>query len=284
MRAELREVLFDFFKLKQSALLLWTAIFAFLAGSHLDPDLPRLALTSASVLLTASGTTGFNMILDADIDAAMFRTRHRPLPAGKMCVKEAYALSIAALAAGLALALAVNTWVFLAGLLGFLIDIALYTLLLKRKSPWSTVAGGFAGGMPALGGWAGATGSFGFGGLLLMLLVAVWSNVHIWTLATYYVDDYRRAGVPMLPAAKGERAGVVGSLAASLVTAALTLLLFDTGLLSTLGLAFSLAPLLVAIALLVKALKTGAYRELSYKAFKAVNAYMGLVFLALVIR
>ncbi|MEZ0345838.1 MAG: heme o synthase [Infirmifilum sp.] len=284
MKANFKEILVDFFKLKQSLLLLWTGVFAFIAGSNLRPDLPKLALTSMSMLLTIMGTTGINMVLDADIDALMFRTSRRPIPSGKLNKLEGSLLSLLATVGGLVLALSVNLWVFSAGLLGFLIDIILYTYLLKRRSPWSTVFGGFAGGMPALGGWAGATGSVDVQGVLLLLLVAVWSNLHIWTLATYYVDDYRRANVPMLPAIKGEKAGVLGSLAASLIIFSILAGMFVTGLLSIWGLAFSALPLIIAVYFLIRGLKDTSYRKWSYKAFKVVNMFMAIVFLALLLK
>ncbi|MEM3981897.1 MAG: heme o synthase [Thermofilum sp.] len=271
------------FKIKQTLLLLLTGVFAYVAGSHGRIDFTTLLLTSLSIFLSVSGTTGFNMVLDADIDAAMFRTRGRPLPAGRMTKREATAASASALAAGLLLAYAVNPFVLVAGLMGFLIDILAYTVLLKRSSPWSVVVGGFAGGMPALGGWAAATGGFGTGGLLLMLLVALWSCAHIWSLATYYSEDYRRAGVPMLPVVYGDKAGVVGSLAAVLAIAIVTLLLVPAGLLGPWGAVVSLAILSLSAGLLAKALKTGEFKVHAYKAFKVVNMYMAVVFLCVAV-
>ncbi|MEM0335476.1 MAG: heme o synthase [Thermofilum sp.] len=271
------------FKIKQTLLLLLTGVFAYVAGSHGRIDFTTLLLTSLSIFLSVSGTTGFNMVLDADIDAAMFRTRGRPLPAGRMTKREATAASASALAAGLLLAYAVNPFVLVAGLMGFLIDILAYTVLLKRRSPWSVVVGGFAGGMPALGGWAAATGGFGTGGLLLMLLVALWSCAHIWSLATYYSEDYRRAGVPMLPVVYGDKAGVVGSLAAVLAIAIVTLLLVPAGLLGPGGAVVSLAILSLSAGLLAKALKTGEFKVHAYKAFKVVNMYMAVVFLCVAV-
>ncbi|MEM0094144.1 MAG: heme o synthase [Thermofilum sp.] len=271
------------FKIKQTLLLLLTGVFAYVAGSHGRIDFTTLLLTSLSIFLSVSGTTGFNMVLDADIDAAMFRTRGRPLPAGRMTKREATAASASALAAGLLLAYAVNPFVLVAGLMGFLIDILAYTVLLKRSSPWSVVVGGFAGGMPALGGWAAATGGFGTGGLLLMLLVALWSCAHIWSLATYYSEDYRRAGVPMLPVVYGDKAGVVGSLAAVLAIAIVTLLLVPAGLLGPGGAVVSLAILSLSAGLLAKALKTGEFKVHAYKAFKVVNMYMAVVFLCVAV-
>lgn len=274
--------LLELFKVKQTALLLVTGVCAYLEGAG-KPDPATLVLASLSMFLSIAGTTGFNMVLDADIDSAMFRTRNRPLPARRMSAKDAVLASSAALAAGLAAGVAVNPYVFVAGLLGFLIDIAVYTVLLKRKSPWSVVFGGFAGGMPALGGWAAATGGFGYQGVLLMLLVAVWSSLHIWTLSTYYSEDYRRAGVPMLPAVYGERAGVVASLAAAVAVFLVAFLAFRAGLISAVGFAVAAVPLILAVAVLLKGLVSGEYREKAYRAFKLVNIFMGLFFVLLVL-
>lgn len=284
MDATLKEILFDFFKLKQSLLLVWTGFFSYLAATHLNPNLYYFALTLLAMFLTIAGTTGFNMVLDADLDYLMFRTHKRPIPSGKLSKLEGTILSLGVVAIGLTVSLLVNFWVFLAGLLGFITDIMLYTYLLKRKSPWSTIVGGFAGGMPALGGWAGAMGNIDLPGVLLLLLVAIWSNVHIWTLATFYVEDYRRANVPMLPVARGERAGVIGSLVASLIIVFIVMGLFVIGLLGTIGLLISLTPLLIAVLYLLKGLQTKDYKDWSYKAFKMVNMFMAIVFLSLILK
>jgi protoheme IX farnesyltransferase len=274
------KTLLELFKVKQTLLLLLTGVLSYVAASGSRVDWPTLAVATLSFFLTISGTTGFNMVLDADIDAAMFRTRNRPIPSGRMDRRTATVASASALLLGLLLASAINPYFLAAALAGFLINIVVYTVLLKRRSPWSVVFGGFAGGMPALGGWAAATGSFGPGGLLLMLLVALWSSLHIWTLATYYADDYRRAGVPMLPAVYGERVGVQASLLVAALVAGLTALLWAQGLLSVIGLAVSLAPLAAASALLARGLAVGEYRWHSFRAFKLVNMYMAVVFIS----
>ncbi len=274
------KTLLELFKVKQTLLLLLTGVLSYVAASGSRVDWPTLAVATLSFFLTISGTTGFNMVLDADIDAAMFRTRNRPIPSGRMDRRTATAASASALLLGLLLASAINPYFLAAALAGFLIDIVVYTVLLKRRSPWSVVFGGFAGGMPALGGWAAATGSFGPGGLLLMLLVALWSSLHIWTLATYYADDYRRAGVPMLPAVYGEKAGVQASLLVAALVAGLTALLWAQGLLSVIGLAVSLAPLAAASALLARGLAVGEYRWHSFGAFKLASMYMAVVLIS----
>ncbi|MGC9107399.1 MAG: heme o synthase [Infirmifilum sp.] len=284
MNLTFKELLFDFFKLKQSLLLIWTGFFAFLAASNVKPNPSHLVLTLLSMFFTMSGTVGLNMVLDADIDSLMFRTHRRPIPSGRLSKQEGALLSLLAVAIGLVLGVMVNFWVFLAGLLGFTIDIILYTYLLKRRSPWSTVFGGFAGGMPALGGWVGATGSLDMHGVLLMLLVAVWSNLHIWTLATYYVEDYRRASVPMLPVVMGERAGVLGSITSAIIIGLIVYSLYTLGVLTTYGFLLSIVPLVIVLFYLTRGLMTKEYKTWSYKAFKIANMFMAIVFLALILR
>ena len=268
----------DLFKFKQTALLVFTGIMAYAEAS--DPFDPATALlVFLSMFLCVAGTTGLNMVLDADIDAKMFRTKDRPIPTNKISGKLAAVLSIVTLGLGLVIAYLINVYVMAAGLLGFLIDIFLYTVLLKRRNPLSVVFGGFAGGMPALGGWAAATGGFGLGGIILMLIVAVWSSLHIWTLAIKYVDDYRRANVPMLPVIVGERRASVASMLVAVIVGCIALYSSVIGLVSPAGLLISLIPLSVAIAYLIKGLREKDYRENAFKAFKFVNMFMGLYFL-----
>ncbi len=271
----------ELFKLKQTALLVFTGLAAYLAYAP-RPSLYVALLLLASMLLSVSGTTGFNMLFDEDIDALMFRTRTRPLPSKRMTRREALIVSAAALAAGILLGLLVNVYVALAGALGFVFDIAAYTLILKRRTPLSTIVGGFAGGMPALGGWAAATGGIGLGGLTLMLIVAVWSSLHIWTLAAYYADDYRRAGVPMLPAVTSEARTVAAVLTVAAVVAALSVAAYLEGLISLVGLVVALIPLAASAAFAAMAARRD-YREMMFRAFKMANMYMGLFFLAILL-
>ncbi len=271
----------ELFKLKQTALLVFTGLAAYLAYAP-RPSLYVALLLLASMLLSVSGTTGFNMLFDEDIDALMFRTRTRPLPSKRMTRREALIISAATLVAGILLGLLVNVYVALAGALGFVFDIAAYTLILKRRTPLSTIVGGFAGGMPALGGWAAATGGIGLGGLTLMLIVAVWSSLHIWTLAAYYADDYRRAGVPMLPAVTSEARTVAAVLTVAAAVAALSVAAYLEGLISLVGLVVALIPLAASAAFAAMAARRD-YREMMFKAFKMANMYMGLFFLAILL-
>lgn len=168
---------------------------------------PVLGFTAIlCIAVAAGGSAAVNMWYDRDIDAIMTRTRNRPLPQGRIepsaalefgCVLIALsvlmmALAINALAAGL-LAAAAAFYVFV------------YTMWLKRRTPWNIVVGGAAGAFPPLIGWVAVTGQITWSALILFLLIFFWTPPHFWALALYRNDDYRRAGIPMLPVVAGER-------------------------------------------------------------------------------
>jgi protoheme IX farnesyltransferase len=100
---------------------------------------------------------------------------------------------------GILLAVLINWLVVFVISLGFIGDIVVYGIVLKRRTPLSIIFGGIAGGMPALAGWSAFTNSIELGGILLALLVMAWIPAHILTLAMFHVEDYKAAQVPMLP-------------------------------------------------------------------------------------
>src|SRR6185437_926066 len=81
----------------------------------------------------------------------------------------------------------------------------IYTIWLKRRTPQNIVIGGAAGAFPPMIGWAAVTGNVSAVGIALFLLIFLWTPPHFWALALYRSDDYRRAGVPMLPVVVGPR-------------------------------------------------------------------------------
>jgi len=113
----------------------------------------------------------------------------------------------ATLAAGSVVMLGLAANWFAAGLLAFTIFfyVAIYTVWLKRRTPQNIVIGGAAGAFPPVIGWAAATGDVSPVGMALFLLIFLWTPPHFWALALYRSDDYRRAGVPMLPVVAGAR-------------------------------------------------------------------------------
>jgi protoheme IX farnesyltransferase len=154
--------------------------------------------------LSAGGANALNNYVDRDIDRVMRRTSSRPLaremiPPGK------------ALIFGATLGVAGFAWLWVTtNLLAAAISTAallfyvfVYTLRLKRVSTQNIVIGGAAGAAPALVGWAAVTGSLSLPAWVLFLIVFYWTPPHFWALAIRYLEDYQRAGVPMLPVVAG---------------------------------------------------------------------------------
>ena len=112
-----------------------------------------------------------------------------------------------------------------------------------------------------------------------MLLVAIWSSLHIWTLAIYYADDYRRAGVPMLPAILGEKTGALASIIVGCIVGLITAILPIYNIMNIYATILAELPLLGAVLLLISGLLKGDIREKSYRAFKLASIYMGVVFI-----
>jgi protoheme IX farnesyltransferase len=190
-------------KSKQTFLLLATGLAGYLSARPEASTAATAALMTLALFATISGTTALNMVLDRDIDAQMGRTARRPLPSGMLSVREAALFGAILVAAGLALAFWQSQpfgWVIGAGI-G--LDLSVYTLWLKRRSPWSIVFGGVSGGMPILAGRVLSTGGVDGLGLLLALSVLLWIPAHILAFAMKYADDYRQAGVPTWPAVYG---------------------------------------------------------------------------------
>ena len=216
-------------KVKQTLLLVFTSYAAYVAGGGWSAPLSKHVELFIVSFAAVAAVTAINMYFDRDIDALMERTRTRPLAAGYLSPRMALAVSLVLLAASMAAGLALfNVWYTLGIIIGFVFDIFAYTLLLKRRSPINIIAGAVAGGAPALGGWAAAAGRIDAAAVLFSLVVASWVPAHIWFLATFYRDDYARAGVPMLPvvaqpAAIGAGIGVA-ALSTAYAVAALALL------------------------------------------------------------
>jgi heme o synthase len=186
------------------------AVFTALVGMASAPRaLDALHALVAVVAITAgAGAAGvLNMWYDADIDAIMTRTAMRPIPRGRVSQVEALVLGLA-LATGAVSLLALATNLAAAVLLGgtILFYTVVYTAWLKRSTPQNIVIGGAAGALPPVIGWTAATGDVGLEPLALFLIIFLWTPPHFWALALNRVDDYAKAGVPMLPVVLGSAA------------------------------------------------------------------------------
>lgn len=189
----------------QTFLLVITGIAGFMSGMTSTPNWSLFIAGAITLFLTIAGTTVFNMIWDKDIDAIMVRTCRRPLPAGIIDDSHALLFGVLLLSVGLAWALIINPLYAIVLSAGFFFDFVVYTIWLKRRSPWSIIFGGISGAMPILAGRVLATGRIDIIGLLLAMGILLWIPVHILTFAIKYDEDYRRAKVPTFVQTLGVR-------------------------------------------------------------------------------
>ena len=172
------------------------------AGHWVNPILAGVAILCIAVGAGASGA--LNMWYDADIDAKMRRTRGRPVPAGRVQGADALALGVVlSMFSVMLMGMALN-WLA-AGLLAFTIVFyaVVYTMWLKRWTAQNIVIGGLAGALPPVIGWAAATGSVPLNAWVLCAIIFMWTPPHFWALSLYTSEDYKKAGVPMMPVVAG---------------------------------------------------------------------------------
>lgn len=195
------------------------------AKGEVDPLL--LLVTLIGGTLAAASAQTINCIYDRDIDYEMERTRHRPIPSGRVQPREALIFAIA-LAVGSFTLLTVfaNLLAALLAFSGIIFYILVYTHWLKRHSAQNIVIGGAAGAIPALVGWAAVTDTLSWAAWLIFAIVFLWTPPHFWALALMIRDDYAKVGIPMLPVVAGDKATVRQIWYYTLVTVAATVLLF----------------------------------------------------------
>jgi len=167
-------------------------------------DVQRGLLACAGIWLVAGAAAAFNCLVEKGIDAKMKRTAWRPTARGELSDRQALVFSALLCAAGSVLLwFTVNPltmWLTFATFVGYAV---VYTVILKPLTPQNIVIGGASGAMPPVLGWAAMTGDVGPEALILFLIIFLWTPPHFWALALYRVEDYRKAGLPMLPVTHG---------------------------------------------------------------------------------
>jgi protoheme IX farnesyltransferase len=170
-----------------------------------EPSTPVVINTLLGTALIVGGANALNMYLERDSDALMKRTAHRPLPAGRLPAWAALGLGIwcAALALPM-LTFGVNSSTGLLAALAFFSYVLVYTPL-KSRTTAALPIGAVPGAIPPLLGWTAATGRIEVPGLLLFAILWLWQIPHFLAIASFRKEEYRRAGLKVLPAEKGDR-------------------------------------------------------------------------------
>ena len=168
------------------------------------PDIKLALIACAGIWLVAGAAAAFNCLVEQQIDSKMRRTAWRPTARGELSNPMTLAFSAGLCALGSwILYVWVNPltmWLTFATFVGYAV---VYTVILKPLTPQNIVIGGASGAMPPVLGWAAMTGSVGPEALILFLIIFLWTPPHFWALALYRVEDYRKAGLPMLPVTHG---------------------------------------------------------------------------------
>ncbi|WP_414581348.1 heme o synthase [Scytonema sp. PCC 10023] len=253
------------------------------AKGEVDPLLLLVTLTGGT--LAAASAQAINCVYDRDIDYDMERTRHRPLPSGRIQPRDAliFATVLAVISFTL-LSVFANLLAAVLAMSGLVFYVLIYTHFLKRHSTQNIVIGGAAGAIPALVGWAAVTGTLSWAGWLIFAIVFLWTPPHFWSLALMIRDDYAKVGVPMLPVVAGTTATVRQIWYYTIITVAATFLLVYP--LQVSGILYGVIAVGLGIVFIYKAwqlLQNPEDRSLAKGLFLYSISYMMLLCLGMVI-
>ncbi len=208
-------------------LIVFCALIGMLLAEPGWPDWRLAGAATVGIWLVAAAAAAFNCLVEQQIDRNMARTAWRPTAKGELSTMRALVFSTVLCAAGSAvLYLWVNPltmWLTFATFVGYAV---IYTVVLKPLTPQNIVIGGASGAMPPVLGWAAMTGDVGHDALILCLIIFLWTPPHFWALALYRAEDYRKAGLPMLPITHGPEFTRLQVLLYTIVLFAATLLPF----------------------------------------------------------
>ena len=264
-------------------LLFFTGFAAMLiAGSLYGYDWFKIIILSLAIIFGVMGSNAMTNYVDKGIDGVMERTKMRPIPSGKIKSRNAFIYAIIMVAIGTIMAGIVNIWSGIFILLGFLDSAVIYNALTKRKTSLNILLGAPAGGLPVLAGWIGIAGRLELLPILLFLLIMIWTPIHIWSLAYFYREDYRKAGVPMLPV-------ILESKKVYILLAALNFVMVGfsvyIGFLYSLSLLYIISSIVLGLIIIFFSLWLiiKGEEKIAWVLFKLTSPYLAFIFIILII-
>ncbi len=193
-------------KVGLSVSVVFTSITGYLLGAE--------EINSTIILLLAIGgyfmvgaSNAFNQVIEKDIDAVMQRTKNRPLPAGRMSVTTALIIATIFTIAGIAILYSINAKCALFGAISIFLYTSAYTPL-KAVTPLAVFVGAIPGAIPFMLGWVAATGKFGVEAGFLFMIQFFWQFPHFWAIGWLQYEEYKKAGLHMLPMDKKDKGAV----------------------------------------------------------------------------
>ena len=276
----------ELIKAKQTILLLYTAFFSYLITVvELGESFKwvNFLILILSLFLAVSGTTQLNMYIDRDIDAIMERTKNRPLPSGKVSPMTVLINGMILTSIGILIAYLTLEWLTaLIIFLGFFFDVVIYSILLKRRTKWSIIFGGIAGGLPAMAARTAVLQSVDWIGLLFLIFILCWIPVHILTLALIpkNYDGYKEAKIPMWPVVSSKnqtmRVIAIGAFLSSLTLYEIAQVMNANGIIRIIIGICSLSLIIIVIKNFIK-----PSDKLTFLIFKIASLFMIIGFLLL---
>lgn len=264
---------FPLIKSLQTGLLLTTGLAGYMSARCPVTHWTTLLGLSGSLFLAISGSTILNMWYDRDIDKKMKRTCMRPVAAGRVNPGEVIVLGLILSTLGIVWAFLLQPLYGLIVFAGLFFDVAIYTIWLKRRTCWSVIWGGLAGGMPILAGRALGVGGIDWIGVMLALGVLFWIPTHIMTFSMKYHEDYAAAGIPTFPSTFGTHK-TRAIIATSSILAALSIGLAATGIGMTWGYLRMLAVLSAGLLILAAGSLFRPSEKVNFGLFKYASLYM----------
>ena len=277
----------ELIKWKQTLLLVYTAIFAYLISvrsiESASFELLDCIFLFISMFFTISGTTILNMYIDHDIDKLMERTKDRPVPSGKISLKTVLINGIIITLIGLVIAFIFLDWLTtLIIFLGFFFDLVVYSIWLKRRTKFSILFGGVAGGLPAMAGRVLAIQTIDNISFYFMFFILTWIPVHILTLAMFprNLQGYKEANVPMWPVVSSEHE-TMRVIAWSTMANAVIIFLIACFIHTNLLIRFLIGIICVGLIILVIEDLIEPSQKKTFRIFKFASAFMVLSFILL---
>ncbi len=262
-------------------LLLITTVPAMIVAANGWPPLWLIAATLVGGSLAAGSANAINCYFDRDIDAKMERTTLRPLPQQQVEPRRALVFGVVLGIVGFGwLALIVSPAAALYATSAIVFYVFVYTLWLKRTTPSNIVIGGAAGAVPVLVGFAAVGGRVGPAAWVMFAIIFFWTPPHFWALALKYSEDYRAAGVPMLPVARGVNQTTRQILVYSIALVAVTLALYPGARLGDLYF-YTATVLGVAFIVYAARLKSAPSDRRAMGLFRFSITYLVLLFVAI---
>ncbi len=263
--------------------MLFTAVVGMLLAVPGMPEAEPFIYGIIGIGLAASSAAAINHFIDRKADAQMARTEKRPLPMGELSATNVLSFALVlGVSAMLILVLLVNTLTAILTFLSLFGYAIIYTLYLKRATPQNIVIGGLFGATPPLLGWCAMTGDVNADGLLLALIVFVWTPPHFWALAIARREEYAKVNIPMLPVTHGVEFTRLQILLYTILLLLVTLLPYLTGMS---GLIYGVSALLLDLVFIFYALLMMRNKDnkTAMKTFVYSIVYITVLFAALLI-